>query len=348
MQALALTSRQKAAVIVRLLLADDEILSLERISPAAQAALAHEMARMGIVDTSTRDQVVAEFCDSLEQVGLTFPEGLAGVLDSLSGALSQDITDRLRRMAAMAGDADPWERISTMPAKQLCELAKSEAVEISAVMFSRLPVTKASEAFAMMPQDQARKIAYAMSLTGGIEEAALKRIGMALLYAAERLARPALDGGPVEKVGAILNHTPAGKRDAVLDGLEADDVDFACAVRKSIFTWANIPQRIDPRDIPRILREVDSQVLTRAIAGAKDKNRPTAEFILSGLATRMAETVREEADAMKRLTSDEAEEAMAEIVSTIRRMENSGDLFLIAGEEENASNGEIPMATAEG
>ncbi|MFD1795443.1 flagellar motor switch protein FliG [Paracoccus aurantiacus] len=340
-----LTPRQKAAVIVRLLLANGQSISLEQLPPNAQAALAHEMALMGMVDRDTRDRVIEEFCESLEQVGLTFPGGIDGTLEMLDGTISRDITDRLRRMAAMTGHADPWDRIAAMPVAQLCELALGEATEVAAVMFSKLPVPKAAEAFGMMPPERARAIAYAMSMTGGIEPPALRRIGVALLQAAETLPAPVLDGGPIEKVGAILNFTTSGTRDEVLVGLDQDDADFANEVRKAIFTWANIPKRIDPRDIPRIVREADQQALLRAIAGAKDANRASAEFILGALSSRMADAIREDVETLGRVSQNDTEDAMSEIVAGIRRMEDAGDLFLIAGEVDEPE-GDIVIKTS--
>ncbi|WBU63362.1 flagellar motor switch protein FliG [Paracoccus aerodenitrificans] len=334
-----LTPRQKAAVIVRLLIGDGEKLSLERLPQSAQAALAHEMAVMSMVDRTTRDQVVEEFCESLEEVGLTFPEGMDSTLEVLDGTLSQDTTDRLRRMAAVTGGSDPWERIAAMQPDHLRQLAETEATEIAAVMFSKLPVPKAAGTFALISPARARQIAYAMSLTGDIEAPALRRIGIALLQAAESLARPAMDGGPVEKVGAILNFTTSGTRDEVLSGLDEDDANFAQEVRKSIFTWVNIPKRVDPRDIPRITREVEPLSLQRAIRGAKNASLPTAEFILSSMSSRMADSLREEAEALGRVTASEAEDAMTEIVAAIRRMEDAGELFLIAGEAADEAEG---------
>ncbi|WBU52547.1 flagellar motor switch protein FliG [Paracoccus sp. SCSIO 75233] len=342
----ALSPRQKAAVIVRLLIGSGEDLSLEQLPPDAQSALAHEMALMGLVDRQTRDRVIEEFCESVEQVGVTFPGGLNPTLDLLGGTLSQDTADRLRRMAAMAGHSDPWDRIATLPARQIAGLAQSEAVEIAAVLFSKLPVPKAAEAFALMPADQARHIAYAMSLTSGIETPALRRIGVALLQAVDGTARPAIDKAPVEKVGAILNEAPSGTRDQVLTGLDEDDAAFAQEVRKAIFTWANIPSRIDPRDIPRIARAADPATLHKAIAGAKDADRVAAEFILSNLSSRMADGIRDEAEALGRVSSEDTETAMAEIVATIRRMEQAGDLFLISADTDDDGT-EIAIRTAE-
>lgn len=329
-----LSSRQKAAIIVRYLLAEGADIDLSALPPSAQAALAEEIATMGLIDRSTRDSVVEEFCDQLEDVGLHFPGNIDGALNLLDGHLSDTTTSRLRRIAALSGASDPWERISSLPVQMLAELARTEAVEISAVMFSNLPVPRAAEVFGMIDADHARQIAYAMSLTTAIEAPALRRIGLALVHAADILPQPAMAGGTVERVGAILNFSQAAMRDQVLAGLEDDDADFAESVRKAIFTWANIPARIDPRDVSRILREVDGVTLTKAMAGAKGKDLPTVEFILAALSSRLADTMREDVEAMGKVASKDAEEAMGEVVAAIRRMEAAGDLFLIAGETE--------------
>jgi len=331
---LQLTPRQKAAVIVRLLLAEGDDIDLARLPPGLQTDLAQEMALMGIIDRDTRNAIVAEFCDRLESVGLSFPGDIDGTLDLLDGHLSPDTTDRLRRMAALNGDGDPWDRIAVMAPTLLAELARTEAVEIAAVMFSKLPVPRAAEVFGLLDPQLARQIAYAMSLTGGIEAAALQRIGKALIQAADAVPQPPLQGKAGEKVGAILNFSPSTMRDSVLAGLDDDDAGFAGEVRKTIFTWAHVPHRVDPRDIPRLTREVDNAVLLKALAGARGDARETVEFILGGISSRLAETMREEMEALGKISVRDAEAAMDEVVATIRRMEAAGDLFLISPEPE--------------
>lgn len=331
---LQLTARQKAAVIVRLLLAEGDDIDLARLPPGLQTDLAQEMALMGIIDRDTRNAIVAEFCDRLESVGLSFPGDIDGTLDLLDGHLSPDTTDRLRRMAALNGDGDPWDRIAVMAPTLLAELARTEAVEIAAVMFSKLPVPRAAEVFGLLDPQLARQIAYAMSLTGGIEAAALQRIGKALIQAADAVPQPPLQGKAGEKVGAILNFSPSTMRDSVLAGLDDDDAGFAGEVRKTIFTWAHVPHRVDPRDIPRLTREVDNAVLLKALAGARGEARETVDFILGGISSRLAESMREEMEALGKISTRDAEAAMDEVVATIRRMEAAGDLFLISPEPE--------------
>ena len=334
-----LSPRQKAAVVVRVMLADGVGLDLSRLPPDMQALLAQEMAGMELVDRDTCDGVIAEFCDMIEAVGATFPGSIDGTLDFLGAHLSADTTSRLRRMAALNGATDPWDRIASLPAAQLAEVARTEAVEVAAVMFTRLPVARASEVFGLLDTALARQIAYAMSLTGGIEAPALRRIGLALVRAIDARPQPAIDAQPVDKVGAILNFAPALTRDTVLAGLDQDDADFAGRVRRTIFTWANIPRRIDPRDVPRVVREVDVATMTRALAGAAGDDAATAEFLLSSLSARLADSMREEMDSAGKVAAKDAEDAMNAVVAAIRRMEQAGELFLIVEEDEPETAG---------
>lgn len=155
------------------------------------------------------------------------------------------------------------------------------------------------------------------------------------MRAIDSLPQPAIDTQPVEKVGALLNLASASTRDSVLAGLDEDDSDFAGRVRKAIFTWANIPKRIDPRDIPRILREVDPASITKAMGGATGDDIATVEFILGSLSSRLAESMREEIDTLGKVSAKDAEEAMAEVIAVIRRMEQAGELFLIVESEDD-------------
>ena len=234
------------------------------------------------------------------------------------------------------------------PQTQLAELARTEAVEVAAVMFSRLPVARATQVFGLLDAGLARRIAYAMSLTAGIEAPALRRIGLALMRAVESLPKPAIDAQPVEKLGALLNLAPAQTRDTVLAGLDQDDAAFAVQVRRTIFTWANIPRRLDPRDIPRVMREVDAATIAKAMAGAIGDDAPTVEFLLGGLGSRLADSMREEIEAVGKVSARDAEAAMTTVVAAIREMEQAGELVLLTEAEEEEDATTPPGAAPEG
>lgn len=329
-----LSPRQKAAVIVRLLLDDEAELNLEGFDSDRQTLLAKEMANMELIDRQTRDDVISEFCDSLEAVGVSFPGDLNGTLEILADRLSKDATDRLRRLVMMSGRGDPWSRVTGLPQDDIQALADNEAVELVAVMLSKLSVEQASRTFSALDRERAQMVAQAMAMTRDIGPQAMRRIGLVLAQAAEALPHPAMETPASGRMGDILNFASSDLRDDVLDLLDREDAHFAEDVRRAIFTFAHIPARIEPRDIPRIVRAVDQQVLVRALAQQSEQEAAAAAFILTNLSQRLADSLREEVEALGTIRPKEAEEAATEVVAAIRRLQVEEELTLILPEND--------------
>ena len=332
----ALTSRQKAAVIVRYLLTEGTSLPLSTLPEHMQSALAEQMGQMRMIDRTTLDDVVSEFLAELESVGLAFPGGIEGALSMMDGHISQSAAQRLRRMSSASSKIDPWERITQLPADRLMPILVNEAVEVGAVMLSKLPVGKAADLLGKLPGERARRVAYAVSMTGNVDPETVRRIGVALLAELDNQPPKAFDQDPVERVGAIVNVSPSMTRDEVLLGLEAEDAGFAAEVRKAIFTFVHIPTRLAPRDTPKITRLVEQPLLVTALAAAMGKPglEEAAEFILANISQRLAQGLREEMGARGKIREKDAEEAMTAVIGAIRTLEASGEIALIQPEEE--------------
>jgi flagellar motor switch protein FliG len=330
-----LTSRQKAAVIVRYLLTEGTSLPLASLPEHMQAALAEQMGQMRLIDQTTLDEVVAQFLTELESVGLSFPGGIEGALTMMDGHISQSAASRLRRMASTSSKFDPWERITGLPVERLMPILRDEAAEVGAVMLSKLPVAKAADILGRLPGDRARRLAYAVSQTGSVDPETVRRIGAALLADLDNQPPRAFDIGPVERVGAILNISPALTREDVLQGLEAEDAGFAAEVRRAIFTFVHIPARLSPRDAPKITRLVDQPVLVTALAAAQGKPglEDAAEFLLANISQRLAQGLREEMVTRGKVKDKEGEEAMTAIITVIRTLEASGEITLVLHED---------------
>ena len=96
-----LNGRAKAAVVVRLLLNEGADLPLETLPDDLQASLTAQMGQMGLVDRVTLLAVVQEFADTLDGIGLSFPQGLAGALAAMDGKISPQTAARLRKEAGV-------------------------------------------------------------------------------------------------------------------------------------------------------------------------------------------------------------------------------------------------------
>lgn len=91
-----LTRRRKAALIVQMLFRDGTGIPLTRMPEKLQAALAHELGAIRLVDKPTVESVAAEFLEELDAVGLVAPGSTLQALDELGDKISPELADRLR------------------------------------------------------------------------------------------------------------------------------------------------------------------------------------------------------------------------------------------------------------
>jgi flagellar motor switch protein FliG len=327
--------REKAAIIVRLLLAEGAPLPLNSLPEHMQAALTEQIGRMRLVDRVTMDGVVQDFLTELQAVGLAFPGGIEGALSIMDGHISATAANRLRRLAGASAKADPWDGITALPPERLMPVLEEECIEIAAVMLSKLPVPKAADLLGRLSGERARRVAYAVSMTGNVDPETVRRIGISLAMQFDNLPPRAFENDPVERVGAILNVSPAETRESVLKGLDEADAGFAELVRRAIFTFVHLPDRVLPRDVPKILRVVpQAQVVTALVAAqATPEAAAAAEFLLANLSQRMAQTLREEMGERGKVKTKDGDAAMSAIIIAVRTLEASGEVTLVVAED---------------
>lgn len=331
-----LTRKQKAAIVVRFLLNEGADFPLTDLPEPLQASLTTQMGSMRYVDRQTLAEVVAEFMRELEAMGLTFPRGVAGALTALDGRISPQTAARLRKEAGVRQFGDPWEQVCASAPEQLLPILQSESAEVAAVMLSKLNVGRAAELLGQLPGATARAIAYEMSRTGSVSPDAVDRIGLALAAQLHDRPETAFEDGPVQRVGAILNYSPAATRDDVLIGLDEADRAFADLVRKAIFTFVHVPERLKATDIPKVTKEVEQSTLVIALKAASDGDlKPVADFLLDNMSKRMADTIREEMTELGKVKPKDGEEAMTQVVNAIRTLEANGEITLVVPEDDD-------------
>ncbi|MEL7253833.1 MAG: FliG C-terminal domain-containing protein [Pseudomonadota bacterium] len=324
-----LTRRQKAAIIVRYLLNQGANVPLTDLPEGLQEVLTTQMGSMRYVDRDTLAGVLSEFAAEIEATGLTFPRGVAGALSALDGQISPQTALRLRKEAGVRQFGDPWAQVCEAKPEQLKEILLSESAEVAAILLSKLSVTKAAALLGDLPGERARRITYAVSQTSDATPDAVDRIGLALAAQLQDAPQVAFEDTPDARVGAILNYSQAAIRDDVLEGLDETDQDFATLVRRAIFTFENIPERILDKDIPTVARDMPQDDLVTALAAAIQGGgllEESAEYILDNMSKRMSEALRDEIRDRGEVSAKEGEDAMTEMINNIRALEANGEI----------------------
>ncbi|NIY72633.1 flagellar motor switch protein FliG [Marivivens donghaensis] len=325
-----LTRKQKAALIVQLLITDGQRMALSQLPDEVQLELTRQLAALGIVDRVTMDAVIDEFVTELDAMGLSGPQGMGAALTTLSSHLSPSAASRIKE--ELSG-GDPWPVIAALPEHDLARIMQREAVEVGAITLSKLPIPKAAEVLGLIHGSLARRITYAMSFTADVHVDTVNDIGRALLMDYGATEVPVFKAPAPTRLGEILTASRSGTRDAVLQELRQEDEAFASEVRRAIFTFSDIPARIAPPDMPKLAKAMAQPDLVRALAAAGDAQEVT-DYILGNMSKRMAAQLSEEIAELPPMSAAEAEDAQNLMMTALRELVERGEVTLIHRMEE--------------
>ena len=101
--------------------------------------------------------------------------------------------------------------------------------------------------------------------------------------------------------------------------------------RRRMFVFEDIVL-LDDRSIQKVLREVDTQELAKALKGVDNE---VQEKIFRNMSKRAASLLSEDMDFMGPIRLRDVEEAQQKIVNIIRKLEDAGEIIVArTGEEE--------------
>lgn len=330
-------SREKAAIIVRLMRALDADLGLSHLPESSQISLARALGAMGPIDRDTLNATVSEFTDAIDAIAMAGTGGVSKALETLDGQISPKVAAQMTEEAAQGDPAHAWVRLARLSDAQLAEVITEESTEISALLLSKLPVAKSATILGLIPGDKARRIACTTAHIDTMPADAVARVAYALVEDHCIATTPVFDKDAVSRVGEMLNSTQRDRREEVLTGLDEDDPHFAEQVRKAIFTIANIPDRIEPLDIPKVVRKIDAEQLTIALAGALragGEEERAADFVLDNMSKRMSEQIRDDVKAIGQLRRSVIDEAQTALVNEIKDAIDTGEITVVVEEDE--------------
>lgn len=324
-----LSGTQKAAIILRVLLAEGVDLPLSSLPEQDQTALTRALASLRLIDRPTMWAVVDEFVEMLEQVGMSFPESMEEALALLDGKLDDQVSTKLRTIARGGPGDDPWTAIELADLPALTAILQRESTVVGAVVLSKLNTEKAAALLTALPGELAQTLALAVARTDSISPDAVSRIGLSLSDQLRDKPPRAFTSPSAQRIGDILNSSPSALRDRLLSGLEQSDETLASGVRQSIFTFQDIPKRVGARDVPALLRNLADEDLHLILAADDGGSRPTMDFMLENISKRVAEGLREDAATLPRPSPEDLDAAQSRVSAAIRAMADAGDLQLV-------------------
>ena len=316
---------QKGAILMLALGEDEAAEVMKYLSPREVQKLGAAMSSMKGVGNDQLEAVLDSFrveTEASSSLGLDSDEYIRTVLTK---ALGDDKASSLLNRILGARDASGIESLKWMDAQSVAELIRNEHPQIIATILVHLERYHACEVLDHFTERLRNDVVLRIATLDGVQPAALRELNEVLtklLTGNENLKKKPMGG--IRAAAEIMNFLTGENETSVIANLKNYDADMAQKIMDEMFVFDNIMD-IDDRGIQVILREVQSESLIIALKGA---NVDLREKIFKNMSTRAAEMMREDLESKGPVRLSEVEAQQKEILQTVRRLSDEGQIQL--------------------
>ncbi|MCM3337301.1 flagellar motor switch protein FliG [Paenibacillus sp. MER TA 81-3] len=323
-----LTGRQKAAILLITLGPEVSAQIFKHLRDEEIEQLTLEIANVRKVDAAEKESVMGEFhqiCLAQEYIS---QGGIGYAKEILEKALGQQkAVDIINRLTATL-QVRPFDFARKADASQIFNFIQNENVQTIALVLSYLQTEQASTILSSLSPEKQADVARRVALMDSTSPEVINQVERVLEQKlSSTVTQDYTSAGGIESVVKILNGVDRGTERTILDSLEIQDPELAEEIKKRMFVFEDIVN-IDNRSIQRIIRDIDNADLQLALKVASEEVR---EVIFRNMSKRMADTFKEEMEFMGPVRLRDVEEAQTRIVSTIRRLEEAGEIIIARG-----------------
>ncbi len=326
-----LSGRQKAAVMLIAVGAQNAAEVLKHLSEREVEALSLELASLDAIDPKIGELVLNELADRViasEAMGKGGVDYARSVLEHLLGP---ERAMEVIQLVNEAAEGRPFDFLRRTPAEQIAAFIADESPQTIALIVANLTAGHGAKVLAELPTDMQPDVALRIALMGETSPSVVRDVAQGLRDKLSNvLEHEYSSAGGVETLAELLNQAGRSTERNVLQTIGASHEDLAEEVRARLFTFEDL-HRLADRELQLVLREVDQKDLALALRGVPDW---LMEKITTNMSSRAAELLLEDIEAQAPQRKHVVEEAQGRIVAIIRRLEEQGVIVLGRGAED--------------
>lgn len=323
-----LNGKQKAAVLLISLGPDVSAQIYKHLSEEEIEKLSLEISSVKKVESDVKEDVLDQFHqiamaqDYISQGGIGYAKT---VLEKAFG--KQEATDIINRLTTSL-QVRPFDFARRADPQQVLNFIQSEHPQTIALVLSYLDAEQAGQILSALPQIMQTDIAKRIATMGSTSPEIISQVEQVLeKNISASLTEDFTQAGGIQAVVEVLNGVDRSTERTILDSLEVQDPDLAGEIKKRMFVFEDIVI-LDNRAIQRVVREVENEDLRLALKVASEE---VQNIVFKNMSQRMAETFKEEMQYMAPVRLRDVEEAQTRIVSSIRRLEDTGEIVIARG-----------------
>ncbi|OHD71119.1 MAG: flagellar motor switch protein FliG [Spirochaetes bacterium RBG_16_49_21] len=329
---LQLSGRQKAAIFLVSLGSEVSAEIFKHLREDEIEQLTFEIARLDRIEPEDRDKVLQEFQEMMMAQEFIQNGGIDYARDVLERALgTQKAIDIVNRLTSSL-QVRPFDFIRRTDPSHLLNFIQGEHPQTIALILAYLDPQKSAQILSGLSHQIQADVAKRIAQMDRTSPDVLREVERVLERKLSTLASEDFtSAGGIDAIVEVLNNVDRGTEKIIIEALEEEDPELAEEIKKRMFVFEDIVL-LDDRSIQKVLREVDTQDLAKALKGV---DAEVQEKIYRNMSKRASSLLREDMDFMGPIRLRDVEESQQKIVNIIRKLEESGDIIVArAGEEE--------------
>jgi flagellar motor switch protein FliG len=327
-----LTGRQKAAIFLVTVGSEISAEIFKHLREDEIEALTFEIARLESVDSEERDRVLMEFQELMMAQDFITTGGIEYARELLEKSLgSQKAVDIINRLTSSL-QVRPFDFVRRTDPMHLLNFIQQEHPQTIALILAYLEPQKASIILSSLPHEIQSDVAKRIATMDRTSPETLREVERVLEKKLSTLSSEDYTAaGGVESIVEILNLVDRSTEKTIIESLEEEDPELAEDIKKRMFVFEDIVM-LDDRAIQKVLREVDTSELAKAL---KSVDTEVQDKIFRNMSKRAATLLKEDMEYMGPIRMKDVEESQQKIVSIIRKLEEQGEIVVArAGEDE--------------
>ena len=326
-----LIGREKAAIFMIFLGPELSAEVFKQLTEEEIEILTLEIAKIQSVTAEMKDMIVDEFFEMMTIQQYMAEGGLNVANEMLIRALGKEKAMTLVKKVTSKIQIKPLDVVRTTDPQQLINFIQTEHPQTIALIMAYLKSDQAAYVLSSLPENIQTDVAKRLAVMDRTSPEVLRDIEKVLEKKLLTVAsEDYTSSGGIDSLVQVLINSDRATEKKILETLELQDPELAEEIKQRMFVFEDIVV-IDDRGIQRILRELDTKELSKALKTASDdvKNK-----FFKNLSKRAGAILQEEMEYMGAIRVKDVEESQQKIVNIIRKLDETGEIIIARGEED--------------
>jgi flagellar motor switch protein FliG len=327
-----LNGTQKAAILYMVLGAESAAKITQKLSPEDVESISFEIARMDRVSGEAAEKVLNEWLEIMVAADSLASGGIDYARDVLEKAFgSNKASAMLRRIQLQLADNAGLQRLRNADPQQLGNMMRGEHPQTVALILAHLEPSHTANVLKELEPSLGSEVVFRMARMEKVSPDMLQLIERSILAETDLAPTPGMSasGGPAA-VAAVLNLVAPSLEKVIMEGLAAMDPGLVEQIKNLMFVFEDLVS-LDERTLQRLLREIDSKELALALKSASNEVR---NMIMGAMSQRAVTALKDEIEMLGPTRKTDIEKAQMSIVSSLRALEEAGEIVLHGGTDD--------------